>query len=828
MTKCVICKKNVAVVFTTRIENGKRISEGLCLKCAYQTGIGGIDEMFAKAGINEKNIDRVSERLNSLMTGVEGSQPEDIFKMLLGSEDLFSDNDFAGSDNGLSDSADEFSDEEGDPPLSNLGFLEIGNQDLGGSFDMSDEAMKSEDSENISDGIPGNEMKADPSESTRRKAADRKREPKLRFLDQFGSNLTRKAQEGKIDRIIGREKELERVIQILNRRTKNNPAILGAPGVGKTAIAEGLAVRIAEGNVPAKLLDMSVYLLDMTAMVAGTQFRGQFESRMKGVVEDAKKSDNVVLVIDELHNIMGAGDAEGAMNAANILKPALAKGEIRVIGSTTLDEYRRHIEKDSALERRFQKVIVEEPSEEESIEILKGIRDYYEDHHHVSYSDEVVEYAVKASARYIMDRFLPDKAIDLLDESGSRANLREVLLVKHKSLTKEKSEMEKTLSEMEQKIESAGPQVIEEEGLYEKQAETKAHLLRMEEELKSLESELVPTIISHEDISAVIEMWTGIPVKRISESESEKLMKLEERLHKRVIGQDDAVGALARAIRRNRSGFGKKHKPASFIFVGPTGVGKTELVKALAEAMFAREDALIRMDMSEFMEAHTVSKLIGSPPGYVGYDDGGQLTERVRRKPYSVILFDEIEKAHPDVFNLLLQILDDGRLTDSHGRLVNFENTILIMTSNAGTTLKSNGFGFGADGHVAMENRVQTVLKDMFRPEFLNRVDEIIVFRELSRDEIRRIVELMLKELSDQLAEKRIELFVSEKAKDALAEEGYDVKYGARPLRKTIQRRLEDPLSDRFLTGKLDDVYKVSVDHDGTEFTFTLLHREEK
>ncbi|MBN1776132.1 MAG: ATP-dependent Clp protease ATP-binding subunit [Clostridiales bacterium] len=821
MTKCVICKKNVAVVFTTRIENGKRISEGLCLKCAYQTGIGGIDEMFAKAGINEKNIDRVSERLNNLMTGVEGSQPEDIFKMLLGSEDLF-------SDNGLTESSDEFSDEEGDPPLSNLGFLEIGNQDLGGSFDMNDEALKSEDSEDISDGIPGNEKKADPSEPKQKQAADRKREPKLRFLDQFGSNLTRKAKEGKIDRIIGREKELERVIQILNRRTKNNPAILGAPGVGKTAIAEGLAVRIAEGNVPAKLLDMSVYLLDMTAMVAGTQFRGQFESRMKGVVEDAKKSDNVVLVIDELHNIMGAGDAEGAMNAANILKPALAKGEIRVIGSTTLDEYRRHIEKDSALERRFQKVIVEEPSEAESIEILKGIRDYYEDHHHVSYSDEVVEYAVKASARYIMDRFLPDKAIDLLDESGSRANLREVLLVKHKSLTNEKSEMEKDLTEIEQKIESAAPQVIEDEGLYEKQAETKAHLLRIEEELKSLESELVPTIISHEDISAVIEMWTGIPVKRISESESEKLMKLEERLHKRVIGQDDAVGALARAIRRNRSGFGKKHKPASFIFVGPTGVGKTELVKAVAEAMFAREDALIRMDMSEFMEAHTVSKLIGSPPGYVGYDDGGQLTERVRRKPYSVILFDEIEKAHPDVFNLLLQILDDGRLTDSHGRLVNFENTILIMTSNAGTTLKSNGFGFGSEGHVAMESRVQTVLKDMFRPEFLNRVDEIIVFRELSRDEIRRIVELMLKELSDQLLEKNIELRVSEKAKDVLAEEGYDVKYGARPLRKTIQRRLEDPLSDRFLTGKLDDVYEVDVDHDGNEFTFDLLRREEK
>lgn len=817
MTKCIICKKNVAVVFTTRIENGKRISEGLCLKCAYQTGIGGIDEMFAKSGINEKNIDRVSDRLNNLMSGVEGTQPEDIFKMLLSSDDLL-------LDKNMSDGGEEYPDNEDDPQDTDLGFLEIGNQDSGGSFDMNDESLSDNPFDMSSEELSGDDKKADadaPGPSPRR-TADRRREPKLRFLDQFGTNLTLKAKDGKIDRIIGREKELERVIQILNRRSKNNPAILGAPGVGKTAIAEGLAVRIAEGQVPAKLLDMSVYLLDMTAMVAGTQFRGQFESRMKGVVEDAKKSENVILVIDELHNIMGAGDAEGAMNAANILKPALAKGEIRVIGSTTLDEYRRFIEKDSALERRFQKVIVEEPSVAESIEILKGIRDYYEKHHHVSYSDEVIEYAVKASARYIMDRFLPDKAIDLLDESGSRANLREVRLVKHKSLTKEKSEMEKRLADIEQKIEASAPQIIEQEGLYEKQAETKAHLLRVENELESLESEMVPTIISHEDISAVIEMWTGIPVKRISETESEKLMKLEDRLHMRVVGQNDAVSALARAIRRNRSGFGKKHKPASFIFVGPTGVGKTELVKAVAEAMFAREDALIRMDMSEFMEAHTVSKLIGSPPGYVGYDDGGQLTERVRRKPYSVILFDEIEKAHPDVFNLLLQILDDGRLTDSHGRLVNFENTILVMTSNAGTTLKSNGFGFGSEGHVAMESRVQTVLKDMFRPEFLNRVDEIIVFQELTRDEIRQIVDLMLKELSAQLTDKGIALNVSEKAKDALATEGYDVKYGARPLRKTIQRRLEDPLSDMFLTSKLEKVSGVVVDHDGEKYTFAL------
>ena len=830
MTKCVICKKNVAVVFTTRFDNGKRVNEGLCLKCAYQTGIGGIDEMFSKAGINDTNIDKVSDRLNNLMSGVDGSQPEDVFKLLLGSGDLLGD----GTDNGFdSDSSED--DPDSMEPLSNLGFLQ-----MGGQTDPSDE--NSENSDDLDElflqeggqGRPGSELSPDDEKhlpgtrSDPKKNFNGKKETKHKFLDQFGTNLTLKARLGKIDRIIGREKELERVIQILNRRSKNNPVILGAPGVGKTAIAEGLAVKIANGEVPAKLLDMSVYLLDMTAMVAGTQFRGQFESRMKGVVDDARKSENIILVIDELHNIMGAGDAEGAMNAANILKPALAKGEIRVIGSTTLDEYRRFIEKDSALERRFQKVIVEEPSIEDSIEILKGIRDYYELHHHVSYSDEVIDYAVRASSRYIMDRFLPDKAIDLLDEAGSRANLKEVRLVKYKQLLNDKITFEGQLSELEAKIEASAPQLIEDEGLYAHQAETKAVLLRTEQEIQALESELIPTIITKEDIARIVEMWTGIPVQRITESESEKLMKLEDRLHKRVVGQEKAVNALARAIRRNRSGFGKKHKPASFIFVGPTGVGKTELVKALAEAMFAKEDALIRIDMSEFMEAHTVSKMIGSPPGYVGYDDGGQLTERVRRKPYSVVLFDEIEKAHPDVFNLLLQILDDGRLTDSHGRLVNFENTILIMTSNAGTTLKSNGFGFGAEGYIALESRVQSVLKEMFRPEFLNRIDEIVVFQELSREEIRKIVDLMLKELSDQLHEKNVDIDVSDAAKDQLAVEGYDAKYGARPLRKTIQRRLEDPLSDMFLLGKLKNVSKISIDYVDEKFTFESTIREDE
>ncbi|MBO4746863.1 MAG: ATP-dependent Clp protease ATP-binding subunit, partial [Clostridiales bacterium] len=652
---------------------------------------------------------------------------------------------------------------------------------------------------------------------------------KNKFLEQYGTNLTRLAKEGKIDRLIGREKELERVVQILNRRSKNNPALIGEPGVGKTAVAEGLAVKIANGEVPPKLLNMSVYLLDMTAMVAGTQFRGQFESRMKNVVDEATKNQNVILVIDEMHNIMGAGDAEGAMNAANILKPALAKGEIRVIGSTTLDEYRRHIEKDSALERRFQKVIIEEPSIEDTIEILKGVKDYYEEHHFVKYPDDVIEYAVRMSARYITDRFLPDKAIDVLDEAGSHANLEEERLVKLAKLKEEFASLDKEVKALEARIEmSATPEEIEKESLYEKQAEKKSQVMRMEKQIESLEDELKPDIIDCEDIGRVIEMWTGIPVKRISESESERLLKLEDRLHERVIGQEKAVSALARAIRRNRSGFGKKHKPSSFIFVGPTGVGKTELVKALAEAMFAKEDALIRVDMSEYMEKWEVTKFFGAAPGYIGYDDGGQLTEKVRRRPYSVILFDEIEKAHPDVFNVMLQILDDGRLTDSHGRVVNFENSIIIMTSNAGTSLKANGFGFNGDDHIALENRVNTALKEQFRPEFLNRVDEIVVFQELTKEEIRKIVDLMLKEVVDQMKEKGVGLAVSEAAKDELAKEGYDPKFGARPLRKTIQRKIEDPLADMYLSGKFNNAEKVSVGFRKEQFTFDVKEKKEE
>lgn len=820
MSLCSICKKNVAVVFTTRFENNKRISEGLCMKCAYETGIGGIEEMLSSAGVNDDNIDEVTDRLNNLMSGPHLASPEELFKMLVNEEMPTADQmemEAYEKEDELDEEEDAaFEDGQGLPPILDMDIF-------GRDEDPSDGEEGQQEDDNESNLGLFNLGKKRRSKKTK-KASNKKK-----FLEQYGTNLTKLASEGKIDRLIGREKEIERVVQILNRRSKNNPALIGEPGVGKTAIAEGLAVKIANGEVPQKLLNMSVYLLDMTAMVAGTQFRGQFESRMKNLVDEARANQDVILVIDEMHNIMGAGDAEGAMNAANILKPALAKGEIRVIGSTTLDEYRRHIEKDSALERRFQKVIVEEPSIEDSIQILKGISDYYEKHHFVKYPDDVLEYAVRMSSRYITDRCLPDKAIDLLDESGSRANLEEVRLVNLEKMKKEHAVLEQDVKAIEVRIEmGATPEEIEQEHLYEQQAEKKSRVLRLEKEIASLEDELQPTIITCEDISKVIEMWTGIPVQRITESESERLLKLEERLHERVIGQEKAVNALSRAIRRNRSGFGKKHKPSSFIFVGPTGVGKTELVKALAEAMFAREDALIRIDMSEFMEAHTVSKLIGSPPGYVGYDDGGQLTERVRRKPYSVVLFDEIEKAHPDVFNMMLQILDDGRLTDSHGRLVSFENTIIIMTSNAGTSLKANGFGFGAEGQVALESRVQSALKEQFRPEFLNRVDEIVIFSELSKDEIRRIVDLMLKEVSGHLKEMNVGLTVSEAAKDQLAKEGYDPKYGARPLRKTIQKRLEDPMADMYLQGKLAKAEKVSVGYSKGEFTFSVKERKEE
>ncbi len=803
MAKCSMCKINEAVIFTSRFNGSERIDEGLCLKCAWETNIGGMEEVFARAGVNDSNIDELTERMNQVIGQMSGHNTEDLFRMLLGNEEFPSGFGLSADSDDFDDGIDDDEDEDDDEEAGSTGLMTA---NIGGD---SNDLMQVR-------------------RSTREKRRAKKKDKKRKFLDQFGTNLTDKARSGELDRLIGRDEELNRVIQILNRRQKNNPALIGEPGVGKSAVAEGLAVRIADGTVPVKLLDQEVYLLDMTAMVAGTQFRGQFESRMKGVVDDAKNSGNIILVIDELHNIMGAGDAEGAMNAANILKPALGRGDIRVIGTTTLDEYRRFIEKDSALERRFQKVIIDEPTLEETLQILRGIKGYYEQHHHVYFPECVLETAVRLSDRYITDRFLPDKAIDLLDEAGSEVNLKNSKLVEICEKQDQYEDLQAVREELENKLSEAGAGDDKvRETLYEEQAENKSQLLRLENELAELKQEAQPTEVTEKDIAKVVEMWTGIPVTKITETESERLLGLEDELHKTVIGQVEAISAVARAIRRKRSGLVNRDKPASFIFVGPTGVGKTELAKAVAEAMFDSREAIVRLDMSEYMEPHTVSKLICSPPGYVGYDDGGQLTERIRRKPYSVILLDEIEKAHADVFNILLQILDEGRLTDSHGRVVNFSNTLIIMTSNAGTSFKRHSIGFGNQDHEALESRVQSVMRDLFRPEFLNRVDEIVVFHELTPEELRQIVDLMIAEIQTDLEVRGLKLIVTDKARDELAKSGYDEKFGARPLRRLITRTIEDKLADLMLSGDLDGVAGVSCDYvktgDKGEFTFAWI-----
>ncbi len=759
---CVRCKKNMAVVFINKIEaDGKQVNEGYCLSCAKELNIGAVTDMIKNLGISPEEFDNMNNESMRMMQDMSESG-------------------------------------EFDPAAFGEMFGELGD------FDDAEDggATKKSPLSFLSNMFGGGAPSDSSSESKQSKSKERpeKKDKKHKFLNMYGTNLTQKAKDGQIDRVIGRDSEMARVAQILNRRTKNNPVLLGEPGVGKTAIAEGLALRIVEGNVPAKLLDREIYLVDMSAMVAGTQFRGQFESRLKSLINEVKALGNVILVIDEVHILTKAGDAEGAMNAGNILKPALSRGEIQIIGATTLEEYRKYIEKDSALERRFQSVLVEEPSVEETIEILKGIKSYYEDYHKVKISDDIIRTAAVLSKRYITDRFLPDKAIDVIDEAASRANLNNSSLVEIAKLENELKSV--TVAQSELEAENAKSENVPDEN-YQKLAELKSRECKIKDELVQLKSQANDIEITAEDLALVIESWTKIPVKGITEFETNNLVNLEENLHKNLIGQNEAVSAVARGIRRKRAGLSIKRRPASFIFVGPTGVGKTELVKQIAREVFSTEDALIRFDMSEFMEKHSASKLIGSPPGYVGYDDAGQLTERVRRHPYSVILFDEIEKAHPDIFNMLLQILDDGRITDSHGKTVSFEDCIIVMTSNAGSTDSSYVAGFGADTNASSKMRAEKALHQLFRPEFLNRIDEIVVFDQLSQDDLLKIADLMLAELNRGLLEKGISIDVSSEAKVLIASDGYSPKYGARPMRRYIERNIEDKLAQMYISGSL-------------------------
>ena len=751
MTLCSVCKKNPAVVFVNKIVDGKPHMDGLCLACAKERGINPLASMMQQYGASEEDIENLNNQFNEIMDSMsEIEMPEE---MLEGMEN----------------------DSENPSSLASM---------MASMFGKKDEK----------------------SSSTSQKQNEKNKSKKRKILDTYGINLTEKAKNGEIDVLVGRENEIERVTQILNRRTKNNPCLIGEPGVGKTAIAQGLALKIASQDAPAKLLKSEIYQIDMTSMVAGTQFRGQFEARMKALIEECRLAKNIILVIDEIHNIVGAGgDADHTMNAANILKPALSNGDIQIIGTTTLKEYRKYIEKDAALERRFQTVMVEEPTIEQSIKILSGIKSYYEDYHHVKVSDELIRQIVIMSEKYIHDRFLPDKAIDILDEACSKVNLTNKVLSTLEIL---KEDLAKVQEEKENEENSDDPNKTPD---YEKLANLKSHETAILNQIAEISQGNVELELNIEDVAKVIETWTRIPASKISETEAEKLLNLEKNLHKRLIGQDAAVSAVSNAIRRNRAGLKSKKRPPSFIFVGPTGVGKTELAKALAYELFGTEEAIIRVDMSEYMESHSVSKLIGSPPGYVGYDDAGQLTEKVRRNPYSLILFDEIEKAHSDVFNLLLQVLDDGRLTDSQGRVINFDNTIIIMTSNAGSNLNSNGIGFNREESSLVDARVEAALKQTFRPEFLNRVDETIIFHELNKNELLQIVDLMLSEITDELAEKNIFITFDKKVKEYILEKGYEPKYGARPLRRAIQKYIENELAECLLKNELIPNQKVKM-----------------
>ena len=761
---CSMCKKNTAVIFINKQgADGKAEVEGLCYECAKKKGINPIDTMAKQANLSDKDIQDLSNKLDTM------------FKNL--------------SDNMADIDEDELSEMiNGESEIEGAQGVPLGSI-FSGLFGIK---QNGDESSNYSSG------------GTQKVKEKTKPNKKRKALDTYGTNLTVKAKNNQIDRVIGRDKEIERMIQILNRRSKNNPCLIGEPGVGKTAIAQGLALRIASGSVPAKLLNKEVYLLDMTAVIAGTQFRGQFEARMKAIIDECRNDGNIILVIDEIHNIIGAGDAEHSMNAANILKPSLANGELQMIGTTTLKEYRKYIEKDTALERRFQPIIVEEPSVEDAISILQGIKQYYEDYHHVRISNDIIRQIVNMSEKYIHDRFLPDKAIDILDEACSKINLNDKDLYDLEVLNNQ-------LKDVQAKKEEAAQADSTED--YQKAAELKTQECALLEQIDNLKKRMQPKDLTTQDIANVIESWTKIPVNKITEEETKKLLNLEDNLHKRIIGQNEAVEAVSRAIRRNRVGLKSTKRPPSFIFVGPTGVGKTELAKALAYEMFGSEKSIIRFDMSEYMESNSTAKLIGAPPGYVGYDDAGQLTERVKRNPYSIILLDEIEKAHNDVFNILLQVLDDGRLTDAQGNTVSFENTIIIMTSNAGSNLNTNSIGFGGTSE-ASKNRMLGALKDLFRPEFLNRIDEIVAFDSFTNEQLLQIVDLMVSDTQKVLNDRNIGLILTDEAKKYVLTKGTDLKYGARPLRRAIQRYVEDELSDMILKSELTNGKKVLVEYD--------------
>lgn len=766
MMMCSKCKKRPAVVFITSVQGNEKKNEGLCLSCAREQKIPQVSEYMDRLGITNEEIDQLSDQMMGMLDG-------DSFEM--GGSGLMPDF------------------------LSNM----FG---MGGKNDSDSEPADPKKS------IDGKPEKKSLFGNNRRE----KKQKELKFLGSYCTNLSKKASDGELDNIIGRDKEIARVIQIMSRRTKNNPCLIGEPGVGKTAIAEGIAQRINEGTVPFNLADKKVYLLDLTALVAGTQFRGQFESRVKGLIDEVKREGNIILFIDEVHNLVGAGDSEGSMNAANILKPALSRGEIQVIGATTFSEYRKYIEKDAALERRFQPVTVAEPTIEDTVDVLMGIRKYYENYHKVHISDYLIRVCAVLSERYITDRFLPDKAIDLLDEGCARACIRSPEISEYNKLKKEISVlegMEKSISEQN-------------EPDYQALAEVKGKLIHARENEKVLSEKAENVQVTEEDITKVVELWTGIPASKIAETEFLKIARLEGALKKRVLGQDEAVETLAKAIKRTRVHLNKRRRPASFIFVGPTGVGKTELVKALSEEMFDSTEPLIRLDMTEYMEKHSVARMIGSPPGYVGYDEAGQLTEKVRRRPYSVILFDEIEKAHPDVMNILMQILDEGKVDDAHGRTINFENTIICMTSNAGSTDKSVGVGFNRTENEISRDKAMKGLREFLRPEFISRIDEVVVFRQLDKKDFASIASLMLDEMIEPLAEKNLSISYDSKALSVIADKSYGKPYGARDIRRVIRQEIEDRIAE-IIIEKISEVSGIDISADGENITVTAREKKE-